>query len=250
LKNTPQLKSGTKHTNKVPLLGDQKEANKKIPIIKHTSVDKWKWIFSFKFFNQIKDFGLGESDSKWFVSLLNQLKDLSKVNRKDVLESTAFKKAYRYHKINWKQKNIPIARKDLNWIDKDYLDNEEEYEMYQFQISMALGRIVGFWDENLIFNIVLLDPLHNIQPSSYNAYKVNDTSILTCQYSSLLHDIKKAKSLEEVKSCPTNYNHTDVMMHFVSEKVSSEIQSLLDEGVVNSIEDILELGLAFVKENK
>ena len=249
MKDKPQLKSGTTNIKKVPLLASQKQVNKKIPIIEHTTVDEWKWIFSFKFWNQVEYFGLGESEPKWFVSLLDQLKDLSKKNRKDILESKAFKQAYRYHKIDWKHKNTPIARNDLNWIDKDYLENEEEYEMYQFQISKALGRIVGFWDENLIFNIVLLDPLHNIQPSNYNAYKVNDTSILTCQYSSLLNDIKKAKSLDEVKVCPTNSNNTDVIMHFVSEKMISEIKSLLDRGVVNSIEDILELGVEFAKEN-
>lgn len=250
MKDKPNLgKHREKDAQQIPRLGGERSVNKKIPIIQHQNPDEWKWNFSFKSWNQIEYFGLDKSPSKWFVSLLNKLRDLSKVNRIDVLESTAFKSAYRYHKIDWDHTNTPIARKDLSWIDKDYLENPEEYEMYQFQISLGFGRIVGFWDENWIFNIVLLDPLHNIQPAKAYSYKVDDSNILSCQYSSLLYDIQNATTIEEMKRIPTHCNETNVLVHFISEKMNSDMQELIDNGKVEKIEDILEYGIAYIKDN-
>ena len=49
------------------------------PVIIDNTKDKLNWSFSFKYFKQIKHFGLGETSTKWFVSLLEKLSDLSKV---------------------------------------------------------------------------------------------------------------------------------------------------------------------------
>lgn len=144
------------------------------------------WNYSFRFFNQIKCFGFSGDGSKinigWFGSLLDRLKELSNQTIDQIQENPKLQSANRYHKVDWSAKNIPIKLQDLDWIAETYRNNPSEYPMYQIDISRALGRIVGFWDENSVFNIVLLDPLHNIQPSKYNDYKVDDCRVLESDY--------------------------------------------------------------------
>lgn len=249
MKNNPSLTQNKHEAKKKPVLTSKSEYHPKKPIITLSNPEDWKWIFSFRFWNQIEYFGLDRTEPKWFISLIEKLKELSQLSKQSVLEDMTTRKNYRYHKIDWNQKNIPIQRTDLNWIDKDYLNNSDEYEMYQFQVSQALGRIVGFWDENLVFNIVLLDPLHNIQPSKSHNYKVDSCNQLTCQYSSLLYDIKNAKSIEEIKTIPSKLNKINVLMHFISEDRNEQIHKLIEEGKVSCIEDILEYGIEYIRDN-
>lgn len=146
-----------------------------------------RWAFSMRFWQQIANFGCDGVDSKWFVAVLERLRDLGGYTIDEFMEDGPKKeRVWRYHEIDWDGKNVPLTRKEINWLHKDYLDNPEEYPFFQFQISKALGRLVGFWDENQIFNIVLLDPNHNIQPSDYSDYKIRPCGPLECQYTQLL----------------------------------------------------------------
>lgn len=100
---------------------------------------------------------------------------------------------------------------------KNILDNEEDYPFFQFQISKGLGRVIGFWSEDYrFFYIVLLDPKHNMQPAGDYNYKVDNTSIEFCEFSSLLMDIDRIKGSKclldgcnckaELNKLPTNLN--------------------------------------------
>ncbi len=166
----------------------------KKPVVPGELVKPVNWSFSFKFFRQIPYFGFSHTDSGWFISLLERLQDLSSVNKDQLDTNPVYRDNYRYHQINWGHRNVPISRSDLNWINREYLNNETEFPFYQFHISQALGRIVGFWDSSsLVFHIVLLDPLHNIQPSQINNYKVDDCYPVNCQYTALLGHIDNMK---------------------------------------------------------
>ena len=81
--------------------------------------------------------------------LLEKLRDLNGESIDAFLADPSKKDYWRYHEISWTQTNIPVSRKDLNWIPKDYLANKAEFPLFQFQISKAVGRVVGFWDENI-----------------------------------------------------------------------------------------------------
>ncbi len=168
---------------KIPVLDQIPGKNKEPVVLSNPKVVNWT--FSFRYWRQVDFFGLSGAESKWFVSLLEKLKELSYFEVEKFVEDSSQKSAWRYHPINWSQKNIPIKRDDLEWVDTQYLENEDEFPLLQFQISRALGRVVGFWDEKKIFNIVLLDPLHNIQPSKSHSYRVDKTGILGCEYSSI-----------------------------------------------------------------
>lgn len=65
--------------------------------------------------------------------------------------------------------------------------------MYQFQLSTSKGRVVGYWDKN-IFNIVLLDPEHNLQPSKDHNYSVDQCFPIKNEYEELC---EKIESLQE-----------------------------------------------------
>ncbi|MCG3671902.1 hypothetical protein [Aliarcobacter butzleri] len=237
------------NTTNVPILDNNIFTEYKPVVTKTKSSDEdIKWIFSFRYWDQIDYFGLDKSKSKWFVSLFERLKELSKFKRSDIMENYAIQNSLRYHSINWKQKNIPIQREDINWVDKDYLDNQEEYEFFQFQISKSLGRIVGFWDENLVFNIVLFDPLHNIQPSKSYSYKVDKCSKLNCEYSDLLHKINIATSLDELKEFLDKQITKDILIHYTDKKITNDLNELLETGKVGSPTDILYTGIEYIKE--
>lgn len=148
-----------------------------------------KWCFSFRYWRQRQYLGLDHSDVQWLTSLLERLQLLSNEEVERFLRTPAMKDALRYHNINWNQRNIPVSLKDLNWIPAYYRDNPE-CPLVQFQISRTLGRVIGFWDERWIFNVVFLDPLHNMQPTKDTGYRLDDCGPLGCDYTRLLHAVQ------------------------------------------------------------
>lgn len=184
-KSSGLLKTSIILPTKTPPIGGRVEPGK-IPVNK-------KWVFSFKYWNQIEYFGLNKSSIKWFISLFEKLKELSAYDLDLFKTDSAARDHWRYHEINWRAKNIPIQRSHFTWLPKKYLENEQEYVFYQFQITKAFGRVVGFEDETHVFNILLLDPLHNIHPSNYTDYKLRSCAPLNCEYSELLSKVDKLR---------------------------------------------------------
>ncbi|WP_426094057.1 hypothetical protein [Flavobacterium sp. DSR2-3-3] len=222
-----------------------------------TKLDKnKKWAFSFEFFNQIKFFGLSNSDPQWFVSLIERLKDLSQKERSAIFSDKNTKNFYRYHRINWESKNIPIDKSDITWVNKLYIDNDDDFPFHQFQISKANGRVVGFWNEDhTIFYIVLLDPLHNLQPSKNYHYVVNDCYPLSCEYSSMKIDIHNAmREKPQCNDCniknsiskiPTKLSSCNAILGYLDddflneyEKISHKVSfsEIMEEGILKFME--------------
>lgn len=159
--------------------------NKKLP--------SKKWSFSFLYFKEIDYFGLSEEDNKWFIGVLNRLQDMSSKDEK-IFGEKGEKKIYKLHPIDWNAKNIPIKRTDLNWLPKEYIDNDEEFPMWQFSISKGKGRVIGFFDEtSFVFYVVLLDPRHNMQPSKDYDYSVDECFPTGSEYDNLLLSINEVK---------------------------------------------------------
>jgi hypothetical protein len=211
-----------------------------------------RWVFSFRFWRQIEFFGLDKSQPSWFVSLLDRLAELSELEIDDFRSDPASKRYHRYHGIDWDQKNIPIKREDLTWLEPDYRDNPAEYPLVQFMVSKALGRVVGFWDENDVFCVVLLDPLHNIQPSKYHSYKIDPCSPLSCEYTSLLVDINKIRGQECIaEQCPVRLaldgipvrERREVIVTTVEVGTADWISSMIASNRAESFADVIEAGI-------
>lgn len=201
-----------------------------------------RWTFSFRFWKQIEFFGLSKVQEKWFVSVLEKLTELSLLTVDEFQSRKGLKNYWRYHEINWNQTNIPINRNDVNWLSSDYRSNPEEFPFFQFMVSQALGRIVGFWDESQVFNVVLLDPLHNIQPTESFGYRIDQCSPLNCSYTSLLMDVEHAKS--------SQCNSQDCPAYSQISKIPSETEPYnvilvkLDDSVLNDAKDLIQEGKA------
>jgi hypothetical protein len=189
--------------------------------------------------------------------LLERLRDLSLETVADLSTDPGKRKQWRLHDINWSSKNVPIARKDFSWIDNAYLNNDTEYPFQQFQISKALGRVVGFVDELGTFNIVLLDPLHNAQPSSFNAYKVRETVVTDTHFARVMVSIEaKIAACGQACACRKIYGDlqsvltSDVsgkaMIVGMSDEMFARATACVSSGVANSMAELIELGIAEV----
>jgi hypothetical protein len=231
---------------------------KRVPREKSRPAKK-PWTFSLCYWKQIEHFGLKCSgvNEKWFVSLLDRLKDLSGLNIDEVANNPS--NLWRFHPINWNQRNIPIKKTDLDWVPKEYL--HEETDFFQLQISKSTGRIVGFFDSENVFQIVLLDPMHNAQPSSYNNYTINKTQEQVSTYQELqsklifikskmdkhcpAHTCEVLKLTDEVHSAHESGKHI-----FVNDVVSEEIEQMCREHNYDDIFDLLIDALDTLKQQK
>ncbi|MGX1323727.1 hypothetical protein AB7M17_007180 [Bradyrhizobium sp. USDA 377] len=218
-----------------------------------------QWTFSFRYLRQIDLFGTGAKDASWFVSVLEKISDLSSKKVSDVLETPAEKLRWRLHEIDWNHRGVPIKRSDLNWIDKKYLDNDEEYPFWQFSVSTALGRIVGFWDEKGVFNVVLLDPAHNIQPSAYSDYKTREAPIAHGEYQIAITQIEaRITACGEVCQCRGLYQHIQsalthrlpfsTMLVSMPDKLFTRISDLIARGAANCVSDLLEIAVTDIEQ--
>lgn len=240
-----------------PVLGAPPPPRAKSPIFGKAPQSK-NWTFTFRYWQQIEYFGLNKSDSKWFVSLLEKLADLSRESIDYFMSDGSKKDYWRYHDISWTQRNIPVQRYDLNWLPVEYLNNEAEYPLVQFQISLALGRVVGFWDEAQVFNIVLLDPLHNIQPAERFDYRVDPCSPLPCQYTCLLEDIDRVRKNECIQpECPVSralqgvpgkdHSYTVSVLR-IDDDIYQEALRLIEQGRVGSLQEIVMTGVLKISD--
>ncbi|OFW87419.1 MAG: hypothetical protein A3J37_04665 [Alphaproteobacteria bacterium RIFCSPHIGHO2_12_FULL_45_9] len=221
------------------------------PLLGRTTPPIKLWTFSFRFWNQIEYFGVGGENKSWFISLLNRLTDMSKLQL-EVLKDDGLKDGIRFHEINWDQKNIPLQRDQFDWIPKEYLNNPDDFPFCQFHVSKALGRIVGFFDESQVFNIILLDPRHNIQPCRSFSYAVNSTHIGTCQYSRLVHTVEKFKcasptcSKAELLASINNKLDEDrnVIIMNINDDAKQRLRTLVDKGILSHSGEALEYALS------
>jgi len=98
--------------------------------------------FGFEYWRQIEYFNVGSTRIAWFVSLISRLKEMGKEVIEEVKKG---KKGYRFHPINWVQKNIPIKKEIFatrDWLGEKFF---EDNELFQFQVSTGSGRVIGFF---------------------------------------------------------------------------------------------------------
>lgn len=219
-----------------------------------------KWIFGFEYWEQREHFGLKDCQSTWYVSLLERLREMCKLELEEITANPAkgSSRAYRYHAIDWNKKNVPITREDLSRIPKDADGND--YEIYQFTISMSLGRIIGFIDDNRVFQIVLLDPKHNLQPSRDYNYAVDRTEIGRCHFTSFTQQVIETANGEgdelvrarmvEVITAATHHHTGGSILLPVSEATRDSYQEMLSSGLVTSGEELLNYAIETLKSDK
>lgn len=203
--------------------------------------------FSFRFFKEIENFGLDAKniDKAWPMSFLYRLQELSKMTVVDLTENRAVMEGtLRIHDIDWNGKNTPIKRKDLDWIDSVYLGNSEEFPIIQIAVSKAMGRMVGFFDEKNHFQIVLLDPLHNAQPSKYNEYKVRFCKPLGCELTTVRSQAASAIQRIKGRTCSCAEDLSDSLEWIEHATGGAVVIASLDERLLRDASDIMQMGAA------
>lgn len=209
--------------------------------------------FGFKYWRQIRYFGVSGSNADWFVSLLRRFGALEN----ELLEEVrAGKRGFRLHAIDWDAKNIPIKKElfaNNQWLGEDFFDDND---LFQVQVSTGKGRIIGFFDENDTFQIVLLDKHHNAQPSKDFNYKVTRTGDEFSEYDNLLAALcKKSAGCMQRKCChhtqwekikslelPQFDGKVSVFLGLERGVFTCLIEKCCDSST--TFEDIVELGLA------
>lgn len=118
-------------------------------------VPKRGFSFSFAAFDRSHAlFNLGDNSApervvsgKWFVDLLDCLKNVSKMTISDIKSSM-----YDLHPVDWSKANASIP------------SGSNQCEYWQFRINKSRGGIIGVLTDG-VFYIVWLDPHHNLSNS-------------------------------------------------------------------------------------
>lgn len=203
---------------------------KTLPVAK---IEKRKISFSFLFFKQIKNFGISGKADTWFSGLLEQLKVISGKEFDDLVGDPAIKKYFRLHPLEFGPGISALSKEDFAFIPNEYLPKGEDCEYWQFQISKANGRIVGFFNEDhSIFYLVFLDPNHNAQLSEYSDYKVRPIEPQISEIDDLYSRIAKLIDIDETlqqKGAEILYKGENIYM-CIEKELFSEFDKLMNEG--------------------
>lgn len=168
---------------------------------------------------------------------------------------------WRYHDINWNARAVPVERDNFDWIDRAYRDNPEEYPFVQFQLSKALGRVIGFWDETGIFNVVVLDPMHNMQPSDYSDYKLRETPIALGEFHAVMQVFEakiQACAAEncgcrgiyaEVQAAVTSSLPFATMLVPMEDALFERAAKCVASGLADAISDLIQIGIDAVEKD-
>lgn len=225
--------------------------------------ERQRWSFGFRYFREIKNFGLdaSEVDRKWLLSVVYRLSDLSGLELSAVMEDgTVRDGTLRIHDIDWNAKNIPIKQSDLYWIDAVYKGNPTEFPLFQLAVSKAEGRLVGFLDEDNVYQVVLLDPLHNAQPSKFSDYKVRLSKPLGCEVTSIRYELGLIRQKSKERGCGCEVDIAAalewrkgapgfaIVMPLVKGTELQDAETLIAEGVATNYTDIFSLGLVAALE--
>lgn len=215
-------------------------------------------LLSFRYWDQIEFFGLKQASRGWFVSLLCRLGDIASLGLDEFRDESIDDETRRIHKIDWAAKNCPIRRENLDWIPRQYMDSPENYPIYQFAVSKGKGRVHGFFDENDVFNVVLLDPFHNLQPSRKVRYKVRPCGVAPSDIEELLANIESAQrsipcgepcgAHRALKSLPSASNEFPVVAVRVEPSVVADVEKLISLGAAKGWDAVIEAGVIYLQE--
>lgn len=134
------------------------------PVVSAGAIKEDKnWTFSFSHWKQITYFGLSNVPRNWVVDLLDGLKDTAPYLEELIEGNPSLRNTFHFHVVFWSKAKVKLRRSDLEWIPKEILENEDEFPMYQLSLGKGPLRVIGYWtSDSRVFNIVLIDPHHNI----------------------------------------------------------------------------------------
>ena len=157
-------------------------------------------MFSFNFLDVDHEaFNCGGTDPGWFLHLLENLREICKLNRNEFVVQQ--RNHYDVHHHNWAKTeycyNLP----------GDLLEQLEEDQCLQFRLSSSGGRVHGFMIRNT-FYVVWLDPQHNMNPDErFGGLKFFDKPLrpyerLLVENDQLQHQVRELNELLDAYTTP------------------------------------------------
>jgi hypothetical protein len=198
--------------------------------------DKIYLTFSFRYWKQHNDyFGLGSCSASHFASFLSALQELGTHTVDEFNNNSELKKSYHYHWIKWNAEGVNPRKNGKSALDISDEFFGPDYSWYQFAITTGTGRFAGFYDENTVFQVVVVDINHNLQPAKINNYQIQKTRIHGTPYDKLNVLVTATKNRIQ-KECPTCPHLKSLSEH--------------DENIYISIEaDLFEVINTYVQNN-
>lgn len=189
------------------------------------------------FFKQIPNFGIKQKDSVWMSGLLDQLKIISDKEFDELVADHSMKEYFRLHPLEFGPGISALTEKDFSFIPKEFLPKSEDCKYWQFQISKANGRVVGFFNsDNTVFYIVFLDPNHNAQLSDYSDYKVRpiepETSEIDDLYLRVCKQVDLGLALNK-QGAEALYSGDNVYL-CIDKELFSPFDSLMKDGTLQA----------------
>lgn len=196
--------------------------------------------FSFRYFVQIDNFGIGNCSINWFVGLIERLKTLSDLTKDQLLGENSGSKALRFHPIDWAK--TPFKKSDLK-LPKVIEENDYAFAIMQISISLSTGRIIGFFSDENVFNIVLLDANHNAQPSLKHNYQIRPTTVGVSQIDDLIVRLKNDFKISNADI--NNLIKSNLVYSCLDAEFYERYSEILEK---HSFEEILEQGILAMVE--
>lgn len=174
LATIPEVKPQEKDVSRIlqTLKEERKSPDKKIKI-------------SFQFLNRDnKLFNIGEIEKEWFISLIDVLKLLSSITRKELKHQ--YKDKFHPHQYADKEK--------LNY--KDEMLTNPQYEAYQLRLDKSSGRLHGFFVENTYY-VIFIDRWHNMYNDKkyggiqYKSFPITQYDKLEQQYNEKVIEVQQ-----------------------------------------------------------
>lgn len=114
-------------------------------------------------------------------------------------------------------------------------------------------------DENGTFNIVLLDPLHNAQPSEYSAYKIRNTVVTGSHFARVMTEIEiRISACGTDCGCRKIYGDIQGLINSevegpavivgMTQELFEQAAACVSSGVANSMAEIIEVGLGALED--
>lgn len=193
--------------------------------------------FSFRFFRQIDNFGISGKNDIWMSGLLEQIKIISEKEFDDLVGNPAEKQFFRLHELEFGTRVSALTRDDFDFIPVEFRPKGDDCKYWQFQISKANGRVIGFFNEDhTIFYVVFLDPNHNAQLSNYSDYKVRPITPQVSEIDDLRALIAKNVELNVAleKSSAELLYMTDSVYMCIDSEMFSAFDKLMKDGNLQS----------------
>lgn len=219
--------------------------------------------FSLRYWQQIEGFGLSHVSKGWFIDFLDGLKSTEAFLERLLEGNPAERRKFHCHPVNWTEAKVRIRRRDLKWLPREILDNEAEFPFFQLSLAKGPMRIAGFWEpDEATFNIVLIDPHHNIamaegfegaQPCTEC---LGDYHQMLCAVTELADELRSAHACKAAgcqmheRASKLAESYTLKGLVYVTPDTLQQASALVSSGRASNIDEIFVYGILYCQENK